>query len=268
MNPPARDRASRLSLFAQAAFYLGAVIWTGALVRLLPFKTTYWLEGLFLLAALAVTLISLARTLPAQNVLSAAGLIALMASIVEIISAKSGIPFGQRVFTEDFGPRIFGLLPWPVPLIWVIAVLDARGVARLILRPWRKLSKYGFWVIGLTCVLAVVFDLALEPFASATSRYWIWWTSKSMPAWYSTPFFSFIGWLVVTLLILAFVTPWLINKNPSRSSPPDYQPLLIWLGLNLVFAAGCAGEHLWKAVIFDVIAATVVTTFAIRGARW
>ena len=60
MNPPARDRASRLSLFAQAAFYLGAVIWTGALVRLLPFKTTYWLEGLFLLAATLVHFVFIA----------------------------------------------------------------------------------------------------------------------------------------------------------------------------------------------------------------
>jgi hypothetical protein len=54
-----------------------------------------------------------------------------------------------------------------MPFIWAVAVLNSRGVARLILRPWRKTTKYGLWVIGLACVLTVIFDFNLEPFAGA-----------------------------------------------------------------------------------------------------
>ena len=90
----------------------------------------------------------------------------------------------------------------------------------------------------------------------------------NLPAWHGAPFYNFIGWLVVSLLILAFVTPWLINKHPIRKSPPDYQPLVVWLVLILLPAAGCARAHLWSAAGVGAVCAIVVATFAMRGARW
>jgi len=267
MNPPARTRASRLPLIAQIAFCLGALLWIASLLKCPGFQNARLPEILFPLLALAVTLVSLAQNLPLQNVLAAAALIAVATSIVEIIDAKTALPFGQRMYLGNIGPRLLGVLPWPVPIIWVVAILNSRGVARLILRPWRKLSKYGLWVIGLTTVLTVVFDLSLEPFATVVRHYWIW-LPGNVPSWHTTPATNFLGWLVVTLLILAFATPWLINKNSSRSSPPDYQPLIIWLVIQTVFVSGTAVNHLWSAAIFTLAVMTTVSVFAIRGARW
>jgi hypothetical protein len=68
--------------------------------------------------------------------------------------------------------------------------------------------------------------------------------------------------------MLAFVTPWLINKNPARKAPPDYHPLVVWLAIILLPAAGCVAGHVWSAVGLSVIAAIVVATLAVRGARW
>lgn len=220
------------------------------------------------LLALVTTLVSSARALPVQNVLAAAALIAFIASVAECINAAAGMPFGLRTFAGDVGPTCFGVFPWAVPVIWVVAVLNSRGVARLILRPWRRTSHYGYWVIGVTALLAVLFDLSLEPFAGAAQRFWVWGRPGNMPVWHGAPFYNFIGWLVVALLILAFVTPWLINKNPVRKSPPDYHPLVVWLVMNLIPAAGCAAAQLWSAAGFSVAAAIVVATFALRGARW
>lgn len=266
-NPP-RISAAPLHFCACLAFLLATAACLCARWGLPGLRNGHWPDALFLVLALATTLIGLARTLPVQSVLTAAALIALMASVVEIINARSGIPFGQRTYAGDFGPRCFGVLPWAIPVIWVVAILNSRGVARLILRPWRKLPKYGFWVIGLTCMLTVVFDFSLEPFASASNRFWIWWTPKSVPAWHTAPCVNFLGWFVVSFLVLAFATPWLINKRPHRSAAPDYHPLLVWLVLNLLPAAGCARDHLWSASALSAIAAIVVTVFAIRGARW
>jgi uncharacterized membrane protein len=81
------------------------------------------------------------------------------------------VPFGPIAYSEAFGEKLFTVLPWPVPFLWIVVVVNGRGVARLIMRPWRKTNYYGFWVIGLTCVLAVLLDLSLEPFASAR-HYW------------------------------------------------------------------------------------------------
>ena len=266
MNPPARDRASQLPVIAQAAFFVSAALWLGA--ELSGLAHTSFLSGLVLVTALATTVISLAQSLPAQNVVAVAALVAFMASLVEIINAKSGIPLGSRVFTDACGPRLFGLLPWPMPLLWVTVILNSRGVARLILRPWRKIGKYGLWVIGLTAVLTMVLEINLEPFAAGTGRFWIWSMSSSLPAWHTAPLTNFSGWLVVTVLVLAFTTPWLINKSAARSSRPDYRPLAVWITLNLLLVAASAMEHFWSAVIVGVVLTSLASVFAIRGGRW
>ena len=243
---------------------------TGWLLRLLGMSVGEkwrWAEALLPVAAVATTLASLARRLPAQNVLLAAALIALIGSAVQTLGATTSIPFGAYTYTDNLGQQIFALLPWPMPLMWVVVILNARGVARLVLRPWRKTRNYGFQVIGLVCILVVVFDLALEPFASKVNRYWIWQTPETVLAWHTAPWANFLGWLATALLTLVFVTPCLINKKPVRR-PPDYHPLIVWWVLNLIFATGTATHGLWSAAVFTVLANILVTVFAVRGARW
>jgi hypothetical protein len=69
------------------------------------------------------------------------------------------------------------------------------------------------------------------------------------------------------LLILAFVTPSFINKKPGKQ-PTDYFPLIVWLLLNIGFAAGSLSNGLWAAAIVILTGSVVVMTFAVRGARW
>jgi len=263
--PPAANLLHRLIFIL---FLTCAAVIFGSLSHVLRLENTRWAEGLLLVFALATTLFALARSLPAQNVITAAALIMLISGVAQLISSGTGIPFGSCVYTERMGPRLFGLLPWPVPLIWTVAILNSRGVARLILRPRRKVGKYGFWVIGLACLLTVVFDASLEPFASTINLYWLWEVPKNLPTWQGVPLTDFLGWAVTTLIILAFVTLWLINKQPPRKSPPDYHPLIVWLVLTLLPCFGAAMHHLWWAAGFTLAASLTVAGFAWRGARW
>ena len=226
-----------------------------------------WVGGLFLALATATTLVALARRLPAQNVVLAAVLIGFIASVVQAVGATTGIPFGAFIYTNNFGPLLFDTLPCLIPLIWIVAIINSRGVARLILRPWRKTKSYGFRVIGLACLLTMLLDFGLEPFAAKLNRFWIWQTPKTVLAWYTAPWTNFFGWATTALLILAFATPWFINKK-SAGQPPDYHPLMVWLSLILLFAAGTAGHQLWWAAGFSLLAGLIVTIFALRGARW
>jgi uncharacterized membrane protein len=226
-----------------------------------------WAEGLFLASATATTLAAMARQLPVQNAVTAALLIGFIASVVQAVGASTGIPFGAYTCTDKFGPRLFDNLHLCVPFLWIVAIVNSRGVARLMLRPWRKTKLYGFRVIGLTCLLTVLFDFGLEPFAADVNRFWIWQTPQSVPAWYTAPWVNFLGWAMTTLLILAFATPWFINKS-SVGRPPDYHPFIVWMLLNLVFVTGHAGHQLWWAAGFGVLTGLIVTIFALRGARW
>jgi len=175
-----------------------------------------WPEAVLLLLATAGTLTALVRHLPLQNVLSTALFIGLAGGAATWLDLKTGIPFGLFVPGDSAGPELHQTLPWAVPLIWVVAVFNSRGVARLILRPWRKTRAYGFWFIGLTTGLTMLFDLAFEPFASRVKHYWFWEPTKFPLDWQGVPLVNFLGWAVVTLLILAFATPMLINKQPHK----------------------------------------------------
>lgn len=225
------------------------------------------LETVVLFLGLATTLISLSGQLPMQNVLLAAVVIGVIAGGIQLIGALTGIPFGPIVYAQDAGPKLFDSMSWAVPLMWVIAILNARGVARLIMRPWRKLRIYGYWVIGLTAVLALLFDSGLEPYATHLQHYWFWRPTKLPIDWYGTPLSNFLGWLLTALLVLAFSTPSLMKKKPSKSIL-NYHPLIVWISMTALFIAAALSQHLWLAAGLSAAGCAVATAFAVRGANW
>lgn len=239
-----------------------------ALQRPLP-GPTGWAEGLMVISATISTLLTLARPLPGTKVLLAAGLIALGAGGIQTVGVMTAFPFGPFSYGSNAGPKMFGVLPWWTPLMWVVAVLTARGVARLILRPWRKTKLYGFWVMGGATGFTVLWNLGAEPFATRVATYWFWQPTKLPLTWHHMPATNSLGWGLTTLLLLAFCTPLLINKYPrSRKHRVDYQPLLVWNAFLLWFglAAGLAG--LTSATMLCSAAMLLPTMAAIRGARW
>jgi uncharacterized membrane protein len=225
-----------------------------------------WFDTLCLGLAAITSLLALGRRLPTQNVLMSAALIASISGGILLVATASGVPFGPLLYSDALGEKIFQTLPWPVPLLWVVIIVNARGVARLAMRPWRKTNFYGFWVIGLACLLAMIFDLGLEPFAVFVKGWWGWQLTRSA-RWYTAPWVNWLGWFITALAVLAFTTPWLINKQPVKR-PIDYHPLIVWLLLSLILAVGNAAHGLWPPVWVSLVANAGATVLAVRGARW
>jgi uncharacterized membrane protein len=258
--------ARTASVAALASFLL--VLWQVIAQTPLPGKPG-WPEALLIITTTVATLTSLMRQLPGQNVLLAATIIGVVGGIAHGVGVVTAIPFGPLAYGEASGPKFFGTLAWAIPALWIIIVLNSRGVARLILRPWRKLKSYGFWLIGITTLLVVLFDLALEPFAARVNHYWLWLPTTFPVTWYGTPLTNSLGWLVTSLLILAFATPPLINKQSrSRKTRPDYHPLIVWLLALALFATGAIIHQLWLAAGICLVTGVATTIFALRGARW
>jgi uncharacterized membrane protein len=273
MQHPSADRATIVTQFHQAlTLLLAAALALELFAFFAPLNLDGWPEIILILLAAASTLSALARRLPLQNVLLAASGIALIGGGAHALGAKTGIPFGPLIFGGMGDLLLFKTLPWPVPLLWIIVVLNSRGVAQLILRPWRKTKTYGFWLIGNTGALAMLFDFALEPFASRVKHYWLWMPGnpalKFIPAWFGAPLVNFFNWGLVTALILAFVTPALIRKQPGQKKGPNFHPLCLWLAAILIFGTDCASHGLWPAVTADAAIGIVTGVFAVRGAKW
>jgi uncharacterized membrane protein len=226
-----------------------------------------WFDGLAVAITTASTLLGLMERLPVQNALWAGALIGTLAVIIETLQATSHVPFGPRQFADGLGSLAFGVLPWPIPFVWICLLLNSRGVARLMLRPWRADRHYGYWVIGLAGLLTVLLALGLEPFATRVQHYWTWKASPSAPAWYGAPWYSFLSWFGCSAGILALTTPWLINKHPIKQ-PVSYQPLILWGLFGLLLATVNGTNGLWLAGVVGLAATVCVVILACRGARW
>ena len=112
----------------------------------------------------------------------------------------------------------------------------------------------------------VLFELSLEPFATQVQQYWAWHPTKLKLEWYSAPLVNFLGWALTAGLILAFITPAMINKKPVKHRP-QYQPLLVWLLVNGLLATSAALHHLWPAFWVTAGGALLVALLAAFGAR-
>lgn len=228
---------------------------------------TGWPEAALVLVATFSTCFSLSRQLPGQNVMMSVVIIAVLGGLAHAAGALTSVPFGPFVYTGKAGPRLSHVLPWWIPFLWVVVLLNSRGVAKLILRPWRKTRSYGFRLLGVTVALCVVFDLGLEPFATRVGDFWLWLPTRLPLSWYSAPLTNTVGWAVASLLVLAFATPSLINKSPA-TPPRDLHPLVLWVALSLLFVAGSAAHYLWGATAVTGIAVSIVMVLAVRGYRW
>lgn len=219
------------------------------------------------IAAATTTLLGLARRLPTQNVAAAASLLFVAGTILLWIAASTAFPFGPIVFTEVLGPRLGDTLPPTAPLVWIPILINARGIARLILKPWRKTTYYGFWVLGLAAILCGAFDIAFEPFATQTSHYWFWHPTRLPITWYSTPLVHFPGRIAAAAGLLACALPWLINKHPVKQAP-DLHPLAVWTTLHALFLSSHVVGGRWLAAATTATLTLVTAISAVRGARW
>jgi uncharacterized membrane protein len=244
-----------------------SLVWARTSLSIRMFGTASWPDGLLVLLAACSTLASLARQLPAQNVVLAAVVVGLFGSAIHVLGAIAAVPFGPFVYNkENVGRFLFYPLPWSVPLIWVIILLNSRGVARLILSSRRRSTNYGFWVIGVTILLVILFDFSFEPYATQVKEYWSWKPTKIPSDWYGAPWVNFLGWAVSAAVILLFVTPALINKSPHPPPPPSYHPLIVWETISLLFLTGMWVHHLRAGSAVTLCQMLVVAALSVLGA--
>jgi uncharacterized membrane protein len=271
-RPATDEDVNKLDFRVLVLNALALLAFAAALVALFPTlgfaDQAGLLDTILLLTLTVTTLASTAQQLPWQNVLLAAAGIAVIGGGAHAAGVKTALPFGPFIFGESAGDKLFNTLPWMVPFVWIIIVLNARGVARLILRPWRKAKTYGFRLLGATALLTAVFDLAFDPFATHSRHFWIWTSTKLPLTWLGAPLVNFLTWGAIAALMLGFTTPALIRKQPGQKSGPEYHPLVVWLAAMLLFGTAAALGKLWPAVAADAAIGIVVAALAVAGARW
>jgi len=197
-----------------------------------------WLPWMVWPIATLSLLVGLSRRLPVQSMVAAAVVGGGMLYGADWLDVQTGLPFGPRQFAIPVNGEPNLVPPW-MPCLWLTLLLTCRGVSRLVLKRHRDWEYYGLGVLGLSCCLVTAELRLLEPVAQY-GGWWRWAESKSWVAG-GAPAVYWLGSWTVTLLTLAFITPWLLNKRPVPQ-PVDFHPVWIWLLLAVWIA-----EHQWAA---------------------
>ncbi|HEY5911860.1 MAG TPA: hypothetical protein VJA21_14755 [Verrucomicrobiae bacterium] len=214
-------------------------------------------EGVLVILGVAATLAAFLGELPAQNLLLASLLIAGISVAADSLTAKAGLPLagGQHAGISDVS------LVWAPPLIRVFEILNSRGLARLVLRPQRQNANYGFWVLGLTVLLAVAFEMNLGPLATFVSGCSSGKPEYALAGWHSTSCLALGVRALAALLTVAVVTPSLIDKRPNSLTAAvggnrDSVGLFSfwgWASSNFLFLTVATTHGLWLAAMLIAI---------------
>jgi len=223
-----------------------------------------WVSALVYVFGAATTSVGLARRLPLQNVLAVTFVIVGVAAVATMLGAKLHKPFGDFEPSDTSGSLVVGKLFWFIPLFWLIMVVSSRYTAKLVLRPWRRAKNYGLWLIGLTGILAALFDMSFDPFATGAAGYWTWKSPQAGWSWYGAPWTNVVSVLVLAMIMTAIATPWLLIKRPTGQAN-DLHCLWVWLAFQGYFALGNALHARWSAAGVGVASCVALAVLAWRG---
>ena len=155
--------------------------------------------GAIILLATLVTLIGQSRRLPLQNIIAITILILGLTTAIELFAAKTGLPYGTNISVVFHGVKTIGGMTWPVPLVWLVLLLNARSVAKQIIR--RRVSKY--YGTGILLVASVLTTAGYFGILALARGVWFW--------------NDLVGIFLTSAGIFICLTPWLIKKRPAGS---------------------------------------------------
>jgi putative membrane protein len=178
----------------------------------------------------------------------------------ELVGTGTGWPFGNYAYADGLGTKIFGRVPFTIPLSWfylgLASYLLACGHARSDTRP-ASVIALGVWFM-------VVWDLVLDPAMAHPAmpiRFWIW---HQAGAYFGMPLQNFAGWALTAATFMT-VSRLLWGRDVPADRLRVGFPLAVY-ALNMGFAIALAASvGLWAPVLLAVTLGLVPALAASRG---
>jgi uncharacterized membrane protein len=142
--------------------------------------------------------------------------------VVEYVGVTTGIPFGRYHYTDVLGAKLFGVVPWVVPLAYFMMVVPAHTIANLIVvgKPIAQGGRIGQLVLAalLTAVVMTAWDLSNDPFMANELKAWVWLDSGP---YFGIPVENFFGWTATVFLIsmICRLIEWWVPAHAAKPAP-------------------------------------------------
>ncbi len=164
------------------------------------------------------------------------------------------LPFGAYEYTQWLGAKLFDHVPYFIPASWFAMALVSLDLARRV-----TASRWGGVLIG--TVFMVLWDVSLDP--AMTQGQVQFWSYEADGFYYGMPLSNWIGWFVVSLIIL-------IGYEFIGGGLPEFNEWAPWLYvLNCAFPLGIMLlESLYMGFFFGALATAfpfAVIYFVQRG---
>ena len=130
--------------------------------------------------------------------------VSVFAYAIESVGVATGFPYGPFSYNEALGPKLFGLVPYLLPVTYVPLVIGAAAAAWV---PNRLAPR-----ILIAALLLVLIDGVLDPGATALG-FWTW--TEGGP-YYGVPLINSAGWLLSGTVSVAL----LLSVGRVRTPPP------------------------------------------------
>jgi putative membrane protein len=161
----------------------------------------------------------------------------------EILSLRTGFPFGHYVFTDLMGPKVL-----QVPLLLVLAYLGigyCSWVLAVLILGLRNKALSGVRAVAvplLAGLIMMTWDVSMDSIWATLDRAWIW---RDGGSYFGVPVSNFLGWyLTAFLFYLGFAFYLRTNSTPTKRVTPGLWRLAVLiygicaLGNLLVFRDG------------------------------
>lgn len=191
--------------------------------------------------------------------LSAFAAVVLIALTMELGGTSVGIPFGKYEYTGLLGPKIFGKVPFLVPLSWFFMSVPSFDFAERLLG-----ARAPVWArLALAASFLLVWDVSLDPAMSRLTPFWAW---ENEGFYYGAPLTNMTGWFMTGVAIM-----YALHRTHAltwiRRLPAAFSPLFFLVNLSLpvgmVFFA-----KLWPAFAVSTSAVLVSAYIYARSTGW
>lgn len=189
-----------------------------------------WLDALWVVLAAVNCYGTLVRTEGLATARRWSSGIIIGATVLAWVGATMAVPFGPLAYTDRLGARVYGVLPFTVPLLWLTVVIGARA-AVLWAAPRAGLRT----VVSGVALIALLTDLNLEPVAWRVRAYWIWYPGEPAPP-PGVPFWNYLAWTVAAAVFAATLAGGRIVRGRAGRRPAVVLAAMnaVWLAVHAV----------------------------------
>ena len=180
--------------------------------------------------------------------------------LAEAVGVATGQPFGHYAYTGTLGSEVLGV-PVVVPLAWVMMAWPALVVARTLVARGPAVAVVG-------AVALTAWDVFLDP-QMVAAGHWTWFdTAPGLPLIPGIPLTNYIGWLLVSMVIMAILNQALPHED-APSAPAA--ALYLWVYFSSVMGHavffGLPGSAITGAVIMGAVAVPFAVALMRRRGR-